>query len=83
LRLRKGVTLTETEDGAVLLDERSGTYWQLNTSGALALSTLLGGGSDEQASDAVAQHYPVDPGRALADVRTLVSALRAARLVRP
>ena len=83
MRLRKGVTLTETEDGAVLLDERSGTYWQLNSSGALTLSTLLSGGSDEQASEAVARRYPVDSGRALADVRALVSALRAARLVRP
>ena len=82
MRLRKGVTVTETEDGAVLLDERSGTYWQLNPSGALTLSTLLGGGSEEQAADAVARRYPVDPGRALADVRALVSALRLARLVR-
>jgi Coenzyme PQQ synthesis protein D (PqqD) len=82
LRLRKGVTVTETEDGAVLLDERSGRYWQLNTSGALILSTLLAGGTAEQAADAVAARYPVDAGRALADVRELTDSLRAAKLVR-
>jgi Coenzyme PQQ synthesis protein D (PqqD) len=82
LRLRKGVTLTGTGDGAVLLDERSGRYWQLNGSGALILSTLLAGGTAEQAADAVAARYPVDTGRALDDVRSLLDSLRAAKLVR-
>ena len=82
MRLRKGVTVTETEDGAVVLDERSGTYWQLNSSGSLILSILLAGGTEEQAADALAAKYPVDPGRALADVRALIESLRAARLVR-
>ncbi|HEY8472874.1 MAG TPA: lasso peptide biosynthesis PqqD family chaperone [Natronosporangium sp.] len=74
--------MTETEDGAVVLDERSGTYWQLNSSGSLILSILLAGGTEEQAADALAAKYPVDPGRALADVRALIESLRAARLVR-
>jgi hypothetical protein len=82
LRLRKGVSVTETEDGAVLLDQRSGRYWQLNPSGSLVLSTLLAGGTAEQAADAVVARYPVDAGRALADVRSLMDTLRAARLVR-
>jgi Coenzyme PQQ synthesis protein D (PqqD) len=81
LRLRKGVSVTETEDGAVLLDQRSGRYFQLNASGLLVLSTLLAGGTAEQAADAVVARYPVEGGRALADVRALVESLRAARLV--
>jgi coenzyme PQQ synthesis protein D (PqqD) len=81
LRLRKGISVTETEDGTVLLDQRSGKYWQLNPSGALILSTLLAGGTAEQAAGAVAARYPVDTDRALADVRALVDSLRAARLV--
>lgn len=82
MRLRKGVSVTETEDGTVLLDQRSGKYWQLNPSGALILSTLLEGGTPEAAADAVAARYPVDADRALADVRALLETLRAARLVR-
>jgi hypothetical protein len=81
LRLGKHVTLSESEGGAVLLDLRSGRYWQLNTTGVLVLQTLLDGGDEERAVAAVAARYPVDPDRAHADVRSLVTALRDARLV--
>ena len=81
LRLGKHVTLSESEDGAVLLDLRSGRYWQLNPTGVLVLRTLLDGGDEQHAVAAVAAHYPVDPDRARADVRSLVTALRDARLV--
>lgn len=83
MKLRKDVSLTDTEDGTVLLDQRSGTYWQLNSSGALILRTLLAGGSPEQAAAAVVARYPVERDQALVDVRALVESLRAARLVRP
>lgn len=81
LRLGTHVTLFESEDGAVLLDLRSGRYWQLNLTGVLVLRTLLDGGDEEQAVAAVAARCPVDPDRARADVRSLVTALRDARLV--
>ncbi|WP_341716391.1 lasso peptide biosynthesis PqqD family chaperone [Micromonospora sp. FIMYZ51] len=82
VRLHDHVLLTETEDGAVLLDERRGRYWQLNGSGALLLTMLLSGAVVEQAATALMDRYPVDGERALADVRALVSGLRAAGLVR-
>jgi hypothetical protein len=82
LELGKDVAFTETEDGAVLLDQRSGKYWQLNGSGELILRTLLAGGDPQRAAEAVAARYPVDAERALTDVETLVQALRAARLAR-
>lgn len=81
LRLGKHVTLSESEDGAVLLDLRSGRYWQLNPTGVLVLRTLLDGGDEQHAVAAVAVRYSVDPDRARADVRSLVTALRDARLV--
>ena len=74
--------MTETEDGAVLLNQQSGTYWQLNSSGALILSVLLDGGSAEQAAEAVVARYPVDADQALTDVQALRSSLRNAGLVR-
>lgn len=82
VRLRQHVSLTETEGGAVLLDEKAGGYWQVNRSGLLALRSLLAGGTLEQAADEILARYPVDRERALADVRALVEALRSARLVR-
>lgn len=83
MELGKDVALTETEDGAVLLDQRSGKYWQVNGSGAVALRTLLAGGTPQRAAEAVTARYPVDAERALADVEKLVESLRAARLVGP
>ncbi|WP_433269053.1 lasso peptide biosynthesis PqqD family chaperone [Actinosynnema sp. CS-041913] len=49
LRLAEHVSMTTTEDGAVLLDERTGRYWQLNATGSVVLHTLLEGGDQEAA----------------------------------
>ena len=45
LMLRDGVSSADTDYGTVLLDEDSGQYWNLNPTAALALRTLLDGGS--------------------------------------
>jgi Coenzyme PQQ synthesis protein D (PqqD) len=83
LRLRADVSITKTDDGMVLLDERSGRYWQLNSSGALVLRTLLDGATLEQAATTLAARYPVCQEQASGDVTALVTSLRAARLVCP
>ncbi|WP_216215012.1 lasso peptide biosynthesis PqqD family chaperone [Amycolatopsis aidingensis] len=80
-RLRQDVSLTDTEYGTVLLDERSGRYWQLNPSGVLVVNTLLAGRDTEQAVTALTEEYQVDAARAREDVRTLVDGLRSAGLV--
>jgi PqqD family protein of HPr-rel-A system len=81
VRLRDHVLVTETEDGAVLLNERSGQYWQLNPSGWLILQTLLRDGSPDTAAAALAARYPVEPDQARADVQALLASLHNARLV--
>lgn len=81
LRLRDDVSITETEDNVVLLDERAGEYFQLNPSGALALRTLLDGGTPEQAARVLTEQFDVDDERAGRDVSALVTDLRAAGLV--
>ncbi|MBT2209918.1 MULTISPECIES: lasso peptide biosynthesis PqqD family chaperone [Actinomadura] len=83
LRLRPGVSTTDTAYGTVLLDERSGDYWQLNPTAALALRLLADGRTAEQAAAAMAEEFDVDEPRALRDVTALVGQLRAAGLVRP
>jgi hypothetical protein len=80
--LRPGVHLTPTGDGAVLLNERTGTYWMLNTTGAGATADLLRGADVGQAADRLAaQHPDLSPEQAAADIAALVAALRAAGLV--
>ncbi|MGH8887721.1 MAG: PqqD family peptide modification chaperone [Egibacteraceae bacterium] len=43
----------------VLLDERSGRYRQLNTSGALVLRVLLDGATPQKAAKTLATRCPV------------------------
>ncbi|MFC0114005.1 lasso peptide biosynthesis PqqD family chaperone [Kibdelosporangium aridum] len=61
LELREDVSLTDTDYGTVLLDERSGEYWMLNPTAALVLRTLLAGGTSEDAANQLATEFDVDP----------------------
>lgn len=74
--LRPQVTCATTEGGMVLLDERSGRYWQLNNTGALILRHLLDGETPRQAAAALAGRYPAAADRAAGDVEQLLATLR-------
>lgn len=78
--LNSDVTPTDTEHGTVLLDQRSGRYFQLNPSGGLVLRTLLEGATPERAADVLCERYGITADRAAADVHALLTALREARL---
>jgi hypothetical protein len=80
-KLRAGVAATETEDGMVLLDERTGRYWQLNATGAFVLQTLLAGGTCQDAAAALAERYPSEAERAATDVTAFTERLLAAGLL--
>jgi hypothetical protein len=81
LKLRNGVSAAETEYGIALLDEETGQYWNLNPTGALALRTLLDGGTIAQAVQALTEEYAVDVDTATRDVEDLVGGLHSAGLV--
>ncbi|MBZ4318584.1 lasso peptide biosynthesis PqqD family chaperone [Streptomyces huiliensis] len=81
VRLQDHVSVTKVEGGSVILDERSGRYWQINSSAGTALDALLGGGDAEAAAEALVRRYEVDSAQARADVKALLSALRSASLV--
>jgi Coenzyme PQQ synthesis protein D (PqqD) len=83
LRLRPDVPAASTATGIVLLDERSGRYWQLNRSGSAALRTLLEGETPSQAAQWLSSSYGITLERAAADISALLDALRHARLVIP
>jgi Coenzyme PQQ synthesis protein D (PqqD) len=75
------VTATDIEDGLVLLDQRTGRYWQLNRSAATTLRLLLDARSPAEVAAELTRGCPQQATRALADVETLMTQLRAARLV--
>ncbi|UYQ62904.1 lasso peptide biosynthesis PqqD family chaperone [Streptomyces peucetius] len=81
LRNRPYLTVTETEYGAVLLDTKTGEYWQMNPSAATAARALLDGGDTDDAVRRVTDHFEVDTERAADDVRALIAAMRSAGVV--
>ena len=81
MKLRDGVSIADTDYGVALLDEDSGQYWNLNPTGALALRTLLGGGTTAQVVQELTEQYAVDVETASKDVEDLVGGLRSAGLV--
>lgn len=81
LKLREGVFTAETDYGIALLDEDHNQYWTLNPSAAMALRTLLDGGTEADAARALTEEYVVDIDTAHRDVRELVGGLHSAGLV--
>ena len=81
LKLRNGVSIADTDYGMALLDENSGEYWNLNPTAALALRSLLNGGTTAQAVQELTDHYAVDADTANRDVEDLVGELHSAGLI--
>ncbi|OLF07515.1 HPr-rel-A system PqqD family protein [Actinophytocola xinjiangensis] len=77
------VTVTETDYGVVLLDQRQGRYWKLNPTAGLVVDTLRAGGTERDAVARVVGRFAVDPDRAAADVAALLAAMRAAGVLAP
>jgi hypothetical protein len=81
VRLREGVSTTDTDYGSTLLDLGTGDYFNLNPSGALVLHWLLEGDSPTQAATRLTEEYAVAREEAEQDVADLVAALEAAGLI--
>ncbi|OKK02615.1 hypothetical protein AMK26_23690 [Streptomyces sp. CB03234] len=80
LRFGPDVSAAETDYGTVLLDQRSGNYWELNPTGTLVVKTLLEGGDEAAAVDALVTEFDIDRARAEPDVTALVQELRTSGL---
>ncbi|WP_324193880.1 PqqD family peptide modification chaperone [Nocardia blacklockiae] len=65
----------------MILDERSGKYWQLNATGAHMLAELLNGVPAAEVARAVAARQPVAVDVVRADIDRLLGELAAAGLV--
>ncbi|OSZ61240.1 HPr-rel-A system PqqD family protein [Streptomyces pharetrae CZA14] len=80
LRFSDDVSTAETQYGTVLLDQRTGEYWELNPTGALVVRTLMDDG-ETAAITALVARFDIDRDRAEQDVTALVRDLRDAGLV--
>ncbi|MGW7258227.1 lasso peptide biosynthesis PqqD family chaperone [Streptomyces sp. NPDC054834] len=81
MRLRADVSLVETDYGKILLDGRSGKYWELNPTGSLVLDELMSGGDLDAVITRLTAEFEVGAETARADAEALVAALVEARLV--
>ncbi|MEU7283226.1 lasso peptide biosynthesis PqqD family chaperone [Streptomyces sp. NPDC045431] len=81
LRFGADVSTADTDYGTVLLDERSGQYWELNPAGTVVVRTLMAGGDEAAAADALVTAYDIERARAEQDVAALVAELRSSGLV--
>ncbi|WP_406478535.1 lasso peptide biosynthesis PqqD family chaperone [Streptomyces platensis] len=81
VRLHPDVVATDTDDGTVLLNERTGRYWQLNATGGQVLRQLLDGHEATRIAAEVADRHRIDPQRAELDVAAVIEQLRTAQLV--
>ncbi|MBO1413304.1 lasso peptide biosynthesis PqqD family chaperone [Streptomyces sp. FH025] len=81
LHLAAHTLATDTDDGAVLLSQRTGHYWQLNPTGAYALQLLLAGCPTDQVAQEFADQFGIAPARAREDITAMTEQLLASGLV--
>lgn len=81
LGMQRGVDVAFTPEGAVLLDEKSGRYWRLNSSGAMSLQLLLQGHSLVAVAAKLSAEFDVEPSEAERDIANLVQTLVEERLI--
>ncbi|WP_163510652.1 lasso peptide biosynthesis PqqD family chaperone [Fodinicola acaciae] len=81
MRLADGVAATDTADGLVLLNQRTGIFWQVNGSGRMVVQLLLAGNDQTAAVGQLVRSYRVSTQQAADDVAALVAQLRSAGLV--
>ncbi|WP_411119399.1 lasso peptide biosynthesis PqqD family chaperone [Streptomyces sp. 058-1L] len=83
MKFRKGIAVTTTEYGGVLLDEKDGSYWQLNDTSIIVVETLAAGQAPEAAVERIVAEFDVERGEAEADVAQLTQQLVEAKILRP
>ncbi|WP_158896204.1 lasso peptide biosynthesis PqqD family chaperone [Amycolatopsis anabasis] len=80
-RLRPDIATTDTEHGIVLLDGRTGRYYQLNPTGTRILHALEAGHTPEQIATQLADLHHLDPDQARHDVEAITTHLHTANLL--
>ncbi|MBO1416829.1 lasso peptide biosynthesis PqqD family chaperone [Streptomyces sp. FH025] len=79
-RLHRHVSTVVTDSGMVLLDERTGGYFELNATGAATLTALLDGASPEEATRRLTADTQAPPDQVATDVAAFLADLARLRL---
>lgn len=81
MKLKNNVRLRESNGQSVILDMKSGGYWQLNVTGSIIVSELVAGASIEEIIDMVASVSDIDSETARRDCVTFINELAGAGLL--
>ncbi|KOG77537.1 MULTISPECIES: lasso peptide biosynthesis PqqD family chaperone [Streptomyces] len=81
MKLRKGIAVTTTEYGGVLLDENDGSYWQLNDTSVIVVDTLAAGHTPEIAVERIVAAFDVERAEAESDVAEMTRQLVEAKIL--
>lgn len=82
MKFNKDIVISETDEGAVVLDEGKGTYWQLNPVAAAIALSLREGVSVAEIPRALVETFDVSIETAQADVDSFVTQLKEANVIR-
>jgi hypothetical protein len=82
-RLREGVLAQLELAEAILLDTRSGHYFELNAVGTCIVRALLEGVNERELHRRVAARFDVDADQARSDCAAFLDTLRARNLLAP
>ncbi|AHH18673.1 hypothetical protein NONO_c38890 [Nocardia nova SH22a] len=80
-KLTAHTDVAKTENGAILLNSRTGIYWEINDTGHRVMETLIVSGSRAAAVRAIVDSFDVEPEQAEADVTRIIEELSGAGLL--
>ncbi|MFE5475028.1 lasso peptide biosynthesis PqqD family chaperone [Nocardia sp. NPDC056541] len=80
-KLTAHVDLAKTDNGAILLNSRTGAYWEVNDTGRHIIEALIESGSREAAAQAIVEKFDVSLEQAEADIKKIVEELSEAGLL--
>jgi hypothetical protein len=83
MKMCPDVTLTDTGQGLVLLNERTGRYWSLNGTARAVLLMLADGSTPEQAVESLTRQHPDFAERIASDVEALTESLLKEKVLLP
>jgi hypothetical protein len=75
MRIAKHISIAETNNGLVLLDGRTGSYWEMNQTGRIVIDAIR---QEEPVNDLpkkISAQFDVDTDRAEDDIRSVLAQL--------
>lgn len=80
-RLAEHVSLTEVDDGAILLNVALGHYYGLNHIGVHFLRLIQNNKTEHQAITEIAKHYQIKTDEVESDIKELITSLIEQKLI--